>query len=90
MERFELIENIGYIFEIKNNAGNEVTVSELRFGDGAIDYELLEPDATNDQQFYNLEDTTKMAIQCPDNSYLDLTTYQCATSCDAAFTKCYS
>lgn len=90
VEKFYLIESKGFIFAVKNNAGSEVSFSELRFGDGALDYELLQASTTNDEQFYNLEDTTKMAVQCPDTSYLDLTTYQCAASCDSAFSSCYS
>jgi hypothetical protein len=47
---------------VKNNAGNEVSFSEMRFGDGSIDYEIMEPNAANDEQFYLLEGTTKMAV----------------------------
>jgi hypothetical protein len=62
VDRFELIEGKGFIFEVKNTQGTEVTFSEIRFGDGAIDYEILQGATAANEFFYNLEDTTKMAL----------------------------
>jgi hypothetical protein len=78
------------MLDIKNDAGTEVSFSELRFGDGGLNFESLQPATAVDNFFFNLEDTTSIAVQCPDTSYLDLTTYSCTTSCDAGFDICYA
>ena len=89
IDGFQFIDGKGYTFEMKNQAGTEVSVSEIRFGDGGLNYDLLTPPVTNDQSYSNLEGTTKMAIQCANDQFVDLSTYQCTSTCDAAFTKCY-
>lgn len=61
VEKFQFVEGLSYTFEVKNTGGTDVSISEVRMGDGAIDFDIL--DNPGAQYFYhNLEGTKKLAV----------------------------